>query len=902
MSIHYQPSAGEPVLAQIQARLEGANRGPKSIRYSGAEFESHVSDLLGAILPFSVLSGVRIFDPGRRDTSDFAFEMDALLHLRYEGADWIVIVESKRPPVQVTGSIWSVYYEGKPKDVTEQVNSHVRTLWSYLEPIAINRELKFLAVVVSSEPTTLDRKVAGFRNAEVLLTSIGKLPNLLSERFNLTSDPKRSQPEILRVAQSEYLNLLRLSLPKPELGHPEYTSALRYVERCRRSLDETLFLEFKPTPERWVINGSAGMGKSVLLAYAAVVLSTGYELKRFQHETFPVDASLRLTEIGFNSANGSVAIAAMSARQLENLRFWFRYFVDLFQKGDEAGLIRVKPPHFFLCRLAGDLTPSRGREWAALLVDEAHDLERWATRELAEQYAAQGFYLVVACDRHQKLRLTNANARIIEGIDFQRKGIRLKQVYRNPAAVYIASLALMFRWFSPTGPKVFPTISDLEGQFGFSAVSIGKDRSLSIRNDAHPANSWSHTIATFPDVTSAFIALRREKLTATEVLWARFSEEDRDFDYEKLAQHFTYHNCRSEEAHKISDKYIKGQDYPVVVIEGFPGFMDRFETPDQETKMWAFRRELYLCASRATCFLYFVCNASETDEVRRIKAEISEMIQAISSPDGSNGGTKTWKFLLKSTDTVRSLDVFMETEITDLGEAISSVPRQESEGDRVITPLLPESNRGAIPDSLIPVPEDFQEPESFTLEIYRSMSIPEFAEAMEVPIEDVQSRLLDLNVIVTDQTVLKLPLMKRLGAHWNTTVILAPVPPQESSPQLPPLHSAMDASREELTVAQPTGEAGPVDEIVSPPRKHLDPVDDSARSGQNALVIKEPIVIKELAYSMGLRPIRLIQDLMEMEIFASLSQSIEVAVAREICKKHGFVLHVDDTEPNKPVG
>jgi hypothetical protein len=43
-----------------------------------------------------------------------------------------------------------------------------------------------------------------------------------------------------------------------------------------------------------------------------------------------------------------------------------------------------------------------------------------------------------------------------------------------------------------------------------------------------------------------------------EVLWVRFSDEDPDFDYEKLRQ-FTYHNCRSYDAQKISDKYVKGQ-------------------------------------------------------------------------------------------------------------------------------------------------------------------------------------------------------------------------------------------------------------------------------------------------------------------------------------------------------
>jgi hypothetical protein len=856
--------------------------------------------LLGAILPFSVLSGIRIFDPGRRDLTDFGFEMDALLHLRYEGADWIIIIEAKRQPVQVTGSTWTVYYEGKPKDVTAQVSSHVRSLWSYLEPIAVNRELRFLAVVVSSEPTTLERKVAGFRNAEVLLTSIGKLPRLLSDRFNLNGDPERSRPEaILRVAQSEYLDLLRLSLARPELGHPEYTSALRYVERCRRALDDTLFLEFKPTPERWAINGSAGMGKSVLLAYAAVVFSTGYELKMFQNEPTLVQASTLLKEIGFDASKGSISIAAMSSKQLETLRFWFRHFVGEFQKSDEEGRVRVKAPNFILCRTSGDLTPPKGREWSALFVDEAHDLAGWATRELAEQYAEHGFYLAVACDRHQKLRLTNPNARIVEGIEFQRKSTRLKQVYRNPAAVYIASLALMFRWFAPDGPKVVPTLNELDGQFGFSAVTMGKDRSLSIRNDAHPANSWSHTIASFPDVSAAFIALRREKLAADEVLWVRFSEEDPDFDYEKLAQHFTYHNCRSEEAHKISDKYIKGQDYPVVVIEGFPGFMDRFESREQEGKMWEFRRELYLCTSRATCFLYFVCNVPETHEVKRIKTEISTMMQAVSSPDSANGGTRNWKFVVKSTDQVRSLDVFIETTDTEVIEKQDLGAKSKSESLTTVPPPITSSDGHQDGSTVASVPELSQAPESYTLDVDGSLTVPEFAEAMEVSLAEVQSLMLDLKMVVTSETVLTVPLMKRLGAHWNTTVMLAPVPPQGSPSPIAEDETPAEPTHSGIAEGRKVQALSPSTEGVALPRKHPDPVDESTKSGRNTVLLKQPIIAKDLARSMGLKPFQVVQDLMEMSIFASWVEAIDLKVATRICNKHGFVLRVE--EEDEPV-
>jgi translation initiation factor IF-2 len=50
---------------------------------------------------------------------------------------------------------------------------------------------------------------------------------------------------------------------------------------------------------------------------------------------------------------------------------------------------------------------------------------------------------------------------------------------------------------------------------------------------------------------------------------------------------------------------------------------------------------------------------------------------------------------------------------------------------------------------------------------------------------------------------------------------------------------------------------------------------------------------------MGLKPFQVVQDLMEMSIFASWVEAIDLKVATRICKKHGFVLRVE--EEDEPV-
>ena len=60
--------------------------------------------------------------------------------------------------------------------------------------------------------------------------------------------------------------------------------------------------------------------------------------------------------------------------------------------------------------------------------------------------------------------------------------------------------------------------------------------------------------------------------------------------------------------------------------------------------------------------------------------------------------------------------------------------------------------------------------------------------------------------------------------------------------------------------------------------------------------IKPPIIVKDLAERMGLKPFKLIQDLMEIDIFANPIQSIEPDVAGQLCEKHGFIFEKEKRE------
>ena len=646
------------VIGQIRTRI----RGKVQVPYSWHEYEADISRMLEAFLPHCVLRSVRLFTPSFLSSeSDFGLEVDNMLHIRHLETDYLVLVESKGQPVRADGSKWLVSYtngvgdQQEDKDVRNQVENHLVALHEYLYPVSRSVSLKVLYFVASNESRRPIAEATGYRNATLVLLGYDQLVSELASRLGLNPLANEITGYPLRIAQSEFLDLLRLGHAHPHLGHPEISSAIRFVERCRRELDQGLFTKLKPTEECWLINGSAGMGKSVLLAYAAAVISCGHELYKFQGETGIKVAEEVLKKTKCHEAR--LVIAANSQKQLDSLQFWFNRFVEDFQEVAQGKHLLFRRPKFLLFDELGTLLID-GIPWSAVFLDEAHDLRDNAAHKLKQASDKLGFYLVAACDRHQRIMDSGADSKVIRGFNFSGKFVRLSKVYRNPAPIYIASLGLMFRWFAKSGPKVIPTASDLKTNFDFNTQKIaGQPMILTLKSDAHPANSWSHSVARFKNAATVATILRRERLRRDEVLWVRFCKEERTFDYESLHRDFTYHNCRTSESVDLNDKYIKGQEYPIVVIEGFQDHMDRHvDDPthkDTAKNMWKFRRELYLCASRATCFLFFIYNDSSCDEYERIDRELDSLLYAVSSPkQNHNGGTgvRSWSFCLDTKD------------------------------------------------------------------------------------------------------------------------------------------------------------------------------------------------------------------------------------------------------------
>jgi translation initiation factor IF-2 len=105
--------------------------------------------------------------------------------------------------------------------------------------------------------------------------------------------------------------------------------------------------------------------------------------------------------------------------------------------------------------------------------------------------------------------------------------------------------------------------------------------------------------------------------------------------------------------------------------------------------------------------------------------------------------------------------------------------------------------------------------------------------------------------------------------------------------------SEKETPAEAVPVATPVPVAEKPVPAKIPPAPTTSPVATPDAEGDidesKIIQMKPPIQVRDLATKLNLKPFQLIHELMEMNVFATLNQNIEEAVAKKICEKRGFV-------------
>ena len=120
----------------------------------------------------------------------------------------------------------------------------------------------------------------------------------------------------------------------------------------------------------------------------------------------------------------------------------------------------------------------------------------------------------------------------------------------------------------------------------------------------------------------------------------------------------------------------------------------------------------------------------------------------------------------------------------------------------------------------------------------------------------------------------------------------APKDPAEKAPKKAPAKEKA-AKAEVVTPTPPAPAPAPSAEkpapAPAPTAAALDVTPEEIIDESKVIQMKPPIQVRDLATRLNLKPFQLIHELMEMNVFATLNQNIEEAVAKKICEKRGFV-------------
>src|SRR5437868_2032124 len=121
-----------------------------------------------------------------------------------------------------------------------------------------------------------------------------------------------------------------------------------------------------------------------------------------------------------------------------------------------------------------------------------------------------------------------------------------------------------------------------------------------------------------------------------------------------------------------------------------------------------------------------------------------------------------------------------------------------------------------------------------------------------------------------------LPPISRIRASLEATVAPPKAPAPVEAPAEPIPSDEQSAVGADATAAAPSAE--------------------TETATQKVILIKPPIVVRQLASELGLKPHQLIAELMTYNVFANLNQTVEPDIASKIAENHGFVLEKERRE------
>jgi len=163
--------------------------------------------------------------------------------------------------------------------------------------------------------------------------------------------------------------------------------------------------------------------------------------------------------------------------------------------------------------------------------------------------------------------------------------------------------------------------------------------------------------------------------------------------------------------------------------------------------------------------------------------------------------------------------------------------------------------------------------------------IYELAKKLDISSKDLLSELLDIGIEAKNHMC---SLSDEEEAQLHEALFGEVTPRSEKEEKAAP--ESVDSEKSDAPAA--TEES--VEEATEEPEE--EPVEE-----QKTIVIEGSVIVKDFATMMDMKPNLLIAELMTMNVFASINQTIDLKIVRRIAEKHDFILEIAKKKPPEPV-
>ena len=121
-----------------------------------------------------------------------------------------------------------------------------------------------------------------------------------------------------------------------------------------------------------------------------------------------------------------------------------------------------------------------------------------------------------------------------------------------------------------------------------------------------------------------------------------------------------------------------------------------------------------------------------------------------------------------------------------------------------------------------------------------------------------------------------------------------------SKPVLPPIQKiqARPAPKPAPVVQKEPEPVSAKEAPAEPPAENTDTAAEP-ETGKKVIHLKTSITVKDLAPLIGIKPFQVIADLMSLQIFANINQTLELDTVAKLCEKHGFILEREKKDTSK---